>query len=908
MALRVLGPLEVGGPDGAIPLGGARSRALLSALAIRRGSACTTDELIDAVWGEAPPASASKLLQIYVSRLRKVLPTDLRIVTTPTGYALEIGPADLDAARFEAWLGEGRVALEAANPALAASTLTRALALWRGPAYADVRYQDFAGEEIERLERLRELALEARIDADLRLGRHAEILGELRGLVAAEPTSEQRAAPAMLAAYRTAGPPEALAIFARLRDAMSDELGEEPSQELQELRDRIARRDPGLALEPHDPAAAPQTALPVPPNALLGRERELAEVRALLSRPGVRFVSLTGAGGSGKSRLALEVARDLAGEYANGVAFVELASLSDPDLVPATIGRALGIESGADPMATLLDAVASREMLLVLDNFEHLLSAAPGLVRMLANAPRLVLLVTSRVVLHVTGEYVFPVGPLGEADAVALFGERAAALDPSFALDETTRPTVAAICRRLDGLPLAIELAAAGVRALGLPNLDARLASRLTALTAGPRDLPARQQTLRETLAWSVNLLDPRHADVLAALAVFPGSWPIDAAAAVAGADDDAIISLVDHHLVQAFDSDGERRLRLLETVRAFALELLGERRAATEAAMTQWMVHVVRLAWPGELAAPRLPGFRRIDAELDSLRDALRYAAADPNPENELVLASRTGHFWWVRGLLAEAREIYDGILARRGMVHTAAGIQTARAAAAVAWSMGDVDRAWTLGEQALAAADDLGDLVGRVDARNLVGAMATHRREFDVAESHLQEGYRLAEAAGNLEFAYLLLLNLGVNFLESGQFEEARQRFQAVLDYRSAEGQTEGVAFAQLNLGETALGAGDAAAAEVHFAAALEGFQVVGFKVRVANALQGLAAAEVRTGREAAAARHLGAAATLMADIGWRADGSAHEPETTSMAREMLGGELFNRYFNEGAAVAPE
>ncbi len=908
MPLRVLGPLEVGGPDGHVPLGGAKPRALLAALAIRRASICTTDELVDAVWGESPPASASKLLHLYVSQLRKVLPPDLRIVTTPAGYILELDPAEMDAVTFERWLGEGRAALGAANPALAASTLTRALALWQGPAYADVRYEDFAAEEVERLERLRELALQTRIDADLQLGRHAEILGELRGLVAADPTSEQLAGLAMLAAYRTAGPPEALAVFTRLRDAMSAELGEEPSQELTELRDRIARRDPGLGLDSQDAAAAPQGPLPTPPNDLVGRDRELVELRALLSRPGIRFVSLTGAGGSGKSRLALEVARDLAGAYANGVAFVELASLSDPDLVPSTIGRALGIEGGADPMATLLDAVGSREMLLVLDNFEHLRSAAPDLVRLLANAPRFVLLVTSRVVLHVSGEHVFPLAPLSEADAVELFAERARALEPSFVLDETTQPTVAAICRRLDGLPLAIELAAAGLRALGLPGLDKRLASRLTALTAGPRDVPARQQTLRETLAWSVNLLDPPDAEVLAALAVFPGSWPIDAAKAVAGADDEAIITLVDHHLVQVFDSNGERRFRLLETVREFCFELLGGRRAAAEVALTRWMVDVVMLAWPHEQSAPDLIGFRRIDAELDSLRDALRHAAADPDPTNELVLASRTWRYWWVRGLLAEAREIFDGILDRRGIVPTVDGIQSARGAASLAWSMGDTDRAWTLGEQVLAAAEALGDVVERLYARNLIGALATHRRAFEFAEAHLEEGYRLAETAGNLEFANLLLLNLGVNFLENGQYEEARQRFQAVLDYRSSEGQTEGVGFAHINLGEAALGAGDLAAAEVHFAAAADAFEVVGFKVRVANALQGLAAVEVRTGREVAAARRLGAASAMLADTGWGADGSKHEPATTSMARELLGDEAFERHFTEGATPAPD
>ena len=582
MELRVLGPLEVTDTDGPIALSAPKPRALLAAFAIGRGSTRSTDELIDALWGEAPPPSAVKLLQVYVAQLRKLLPADLSIVTRGAGYALETDPGSIDAVQFERLVAEGRDALRADNAALAASILTRALALWRGPAYADVRYEPFAQQEIERLERMREHALEDRIEADLRLGRHAEILAELRGYLARDPSRERLAGQAMLGAYRAGDAAAALAIFATVRDALRDELDEEPSGELTELRDRIARRDPTLALEPSSAASPRGSLLPVAPNALIGRARELAELRVLLGRREVRLLSLTGAGGSGKSRLALELARELAPGFANGAVLVELASLSDPDLVPATIVRSLGLDPGRDAQATLAGALAERELLLVLDNLEHLTAAAPALVALLARAPRLVVLLTTRVVLHVSGEHVHPVGPLHQDDAVQLFAERAWAQDPSFVLGEATRPTVASIVRRLDNLPLSIELAAARVRTLGLRELDARLASQLTVLGPGPRDLPARQQTLRETLGWSVRLLDPAERSLLAGVSVFAGGFGLDAAARVCldgdeGRAIDLLEGLVHASLVVAEERDGRMRYRLFETVREYASELLAQ-------------------------------------------------------------------------------------------------------------------------------------------------------------------------------------------------------------------------------------------------------------------------------------------------------------------------------------------
>ena len=903
MLLRVLGPLEVSGPDGPVALGAAKPRTLLAALAMHRGQAVDTDLLTDALWGEDAPASAPKLVQVYVSQLRKALPPSVAIVTTAIGYRLDVDPAEIDVARFEQLLADGRAALAAGNPALASSALGRALVLWRGPAYADVRYDEFARDEVERLERLRALALEERIEADLRLGRHAEILAELRGLLATDPSNERLAGQTMRAAYRAAGTASALEIFETVRAALAAELGEEPAPDLQELREQISRRDPSLALEP---VGELRTALPAPPNPLIGRERELAELRALLARPGVRFISLTGAGGSGKSRLALELARSVEVEYANGAVLVELASLSDPELVLPSIAQALGVEPGNDAFGAVTNALAAKELLVVADNVEHLREATPSLVRLLAAAQRLALVVTTRAVLHASGEHVYPVGPLVETDAVALFAERARANDPTFVLDQTSAPLIAAICRRLDGLPLPIELAAARVRALGLRTLEERLDSRLSVLTGGPRDLPARQQTMRETIAWSVNLLESRVADVLAALAVFPAGCTLTGAHAVAGASDEDMITLVDDHLVQATESDEGRRYRLLESVREYAYGLLGSRRSEVEGRLVTWMVGVMEEA-NLHIGVGIEGRMRRLDIELDTLRAALRHAATNDDPTDELALASVAWLHWWIRGLLAEGRAILDGIVARRGLVLTQDGIRTLLGAASLAWSTGDNEASTKAARQALDAAERIDAQLEQHLAHNLLGTVSASMGELDTAIAHLTRAIELSEAAGLDEFTNIAKLNLGSAYRASGQVDAGRRLLSEVLDYRRQEGSVSGVAFARLNLGDTEFQAGNLDAAEAHYVAALEGFRSVGFKVRVANSLHGLAAVEARTGRAESAARRLGSAAAVLGETGWAADGAELAPGATAAAREALGDETFERLFHEGASSSP-
>ena len=547
--LRVLGPLEIVGDEGVAALGAAKQRRLLAALAVAGGRARTIDGLVEAVWGDAPPASAKKLLQVYVSQLRKALPDGLAVVTLADGYALTTNGAVVDATRFEEW---GREAVEIIDddPSLATTLADRALALWRGAPYGEFVDDDVVRLEAARLDELRLIFIETRFDALLRLGRHEQVCADAIASLREHPLRERLQAIVMLALYRSGRQSESLQSFATHRALLADTLGLEPSADLRELQRRILNQDPTLLIEV---GTRPSVRLPTAPNALVGRDRDLDLIAELLARDDVRLVVLTGAGGSGKTRLAMESARRAAGAFARGAAFVDLVPLHEPGLVPGAISRAVGLPGGKTELS--IDELASfledDELLLVLDNAEHLRDAAPLFVELLSRAPGVTLIVTSRAVLHVSGEHVFPVAPLAVDDAVELFRQRALSLQPDAQLDGTNAALVREICRRVDGLPLAIELAASRIGMLAPGELLERLGARLGVLTVAPRYLPARQQTLRETIDWSVGLLADADRRALARLSVFPSGASLEAIETVCDAGLDAVSALVDHHLVQ---------------------------------------------------------------------------------------------------------------------------------------------------------------------------------------------------------------------------------------------------------------------------------------------------------------------------------------------------------------------
>jgi predicted ATPase len=630
-------------------------------------------------------------------------------------------------------------------------------------------------------------------------------------------------------------------------------------------------------------------------------------LRRLIERTEVRLISLVGAGGSGKTRLALALASDLADSFSDGVVLVELAAVRDPDAVVPAVAKALAVPESPDgsPIEAIAEAARGRELLLVLDNFEQVASAATDLVRLLGAAPGLTLLVTSRRVLHVSGEHVFPVEPLPEDDAVALFVARASALDVTVAMLPGEAAAIRTICRRLDGLPLAIELAAAQTRLLRPRQLAERLDAALTVLVGGPRDLPARQQTLRDTLNWSVGLLDREERSTLADLSVFAGGWSLTAAKEVVGADLHRLGALVDHSLLRhVFDGD-EPRFAMLETIREFASERLDERRATLERAHAD---HFVRVVESCELAGPEQPqALERIDRDRGNLQLALDYAAASPDVTLELRLVGALWRFWWLRGELVEGLTRLEHALARSDTPGGPLVAQVCRGAAGLAWNLGQAARAHDLAERGLHEAIASGDSVVAMACHTVLGLLARDDYAFDRARDHFQQSGAIATELGRPRDVATAKLNLGSVAFASEDYVTAQSLWEDVLGYNRAEEIDEGVALCQLNLGLIAYRQERLDAAHTLFSEAETLFSGLGFREHQAHALQGVAAVTVEGSAEDAA-RLLGQAARML-----DATGSGQSTFDTSLAeaaesraRTHLGDAAFAEAFATGKETA--
>ncbi|MGW7092121.1 AfsR/SARP family transcriptional regulator [Streptomyces sp. NPDC054874] len=702
----ILGTTRALRDDGtAVPLGGARLRALLTVLALRPGRTVPAGVLVDEVWDGDPPADAAGALQALVGRARRALGRSA-VESVEGGYRLAAPPDAVDLHRFERLAGEGSRALEDGDASSALALLGEALALWHGPALADL--PDRAAEA-SRWEARRLDARRAGFGALLALGRAGEALPELAVLCDAHPLDEPLQV-LRITALRDAGrPAEALAAYEEVRALLDDRLGTAPGPGLRALHTELLHQEPAAPPAPGPaprptPGAPPAVGAalspaPAPPGNLrarltsfVGRDSDIAALRDDLARS--RLVTLLGPGGAGKTRLSQETAEAAAESWPDGVWLAELAPVDDPESVPEAVLTALGARetvlrgagaeelratdrTAADPLVRLTEHCAPRRMLLLLDNCEHVIGAAAALAeRLLTHCPQLTVLATSREPLGVPGEFVRPVDPLPDPMALRLLAERGAAARPGFRTDAdgATAAACAEICRRLDGLPLAIELAAARLRMLTPRQIADRLDDRFRLLTNGSRTVLPRQQTLRAVVDWSWDLLDAAERAVLRRLSVFAGGCSLAAAEEVCAlpAPDDGVAvdsldvaallgSLVDKSLVVAAPGhDREMRYRLLETVGEYAAERL-EEAAERDAVERRHLVHYRELA---RITGPRMRGFGQREAiavfqrEYENIRTALRHAVAAREEHEALCIVLSMSWYWMLRDLRSDARQ----------------------------------------------------------------------------------------------------------------------------------------------------------------------------------------------------------------------------------------------------------
>jgi predicted ATPase/DNA-binding SARP family transcriptional activator len=847
MQFGVLGPLAVTTDAGEpVTVPGTKVRVLLADLLANRNRVVSADRLIDDLWGDDPPANAAGALQVRVSQLRKALndaepgARDL-VESRPPGYLLRTDAVDAD--RFAALA-------ESADPA----TLAEALRLWRGDPYADVADAEFVRAEALRLAEQRLAVRERLAQARLARGEHDLVAADLAELVAQHPLREGLRALHLRALYAAGRQSEALDSYADLRTRLADELGLDPGPELAALHQQILAQDAGLA---PPKTALIRNSLPAQLDELVGRAEALSELRGVLA--GRRLVTLVGPGGVGKTRLAVEAARQRGDAH-----LVELAALPVGDPEPAErVLTALDVRehpgAGTNAEDRLVAALRHRPLLLVLDNCEHVIEPVAALVaRLLRDAPEVSVLATSREPLGLTGELVFQVPPLALPDdaadldavrrsaAARLFAARAAQQQRTFRLDERTAPAVAHLCRRLDGLPLALELAATRVRALGLSGVVDRLDDRFRLLSTQQRDMPARQRTLTAVIGWSWDLLDPADRPVLARLAVFSDGCTFEAAEAVCDADLDVLARLVDRSLVVLDDEAAEPRYRLLESVAAFCLDRLDD----PDAARARHAAYYTELA---ERADPQLRGagqgewLRRLDAETANLRAALGHGGGDR-------LVNALTWYWFLRGRYTEAHralagagdagwragfallqgvpvkevELPAGVRGRVAWFIANALMERSELARATEWlaiAMDGADR-WTeaavLATRAMLAhaagdlaalerdsrrSDELfaaiGDHWGRLQANDWIGGLAEIRAEYDRAAALHAEGLRWAEELALWPHVGGKLSWLAWIAVQTGDYAQARELGERAYRMAAEQNSTAALAFAELSLG---------------------------------------------------------------------------------------------------------
>ncbi|HEY7199899.1 MAG TPA: BTAD domain-containing putative transcriptional regulator [Candidatus Dormibacteraeota bacterium] len=841
--IRVLGPVQVAREGQSLAIGGRRPRTALALLAIESGRPVSLSRLTSELWGDDPPPTAASSLHVHLSTLRRTLGARLR--TTPAGYVLDATDVEVDARRFERAVAGSRD--RDGDPGATSAALRGALAEWRGRAFEGVEPGAAIAAEAARLEELRLAAIEARVEADLALGRHAELLPELRGLLEANPTRERLAGQLMLALHRSDRGADALRVYDRVCEALDAGLGVDPGDELAGLAMAVRRGDPTLAR----PAPG---GLPLPISTFVGRMAELAELRALLGR--TRLLTLLGPGGSGKSRLALELARAAAPEHPGGTFLVGLGGLSVTDSVTRAVAGVLDARAAAG--APLVAAIARRlergRSLVLLDDCERLADECARLCAALAEAvPGLRVLATSREPLGVPGEVVYRVGGLDAADALRLLVERAAAARPAFRLDGGDADAAANICRYLDGLPLPIELVAARLRSLSVRELADHLLEHLDATAADRSGRPERHHTIGASIDWSHRTLDEEERRLFRRLAVFAGGFGMGSLEAVAGVEPAVarpsvvLARLVDRSLVEVALRPGEAaRYRVLEVVRQFAAERLSEagEDAAGRAAYAAWHADLAEGArqWGGDQQEAWL---HRVERDLDNVRAALAWYLGDGwDPDRALRMVAGMWWVWYVRGMIGEGLAWLRRVIAASApggpSVDRAAVLM---AAAAVARGQGDFADAAVLGAEALEVQRALGDERGQAAALNSLCITTTALGDLDAALAYAEESLRVIERVGVARGITTSRLNLGVVLRARGDLERPAALFEAARQGFTEHGDRRGAAAALCNLALLAHRRGEPDPAARHALDALAIYEQLGFDEGEADCLELLA-----------------------------------------------------------------
>jgi predicted ATPase/DNA-binding SARP family transcriptional activator len=852
-----------------VQLRGPRQLRLFALLALNANRAVLSDAITETLWGSTR-GGTGKSLQMTVARLRKALidagaDSKSPLQTVGHGYLLAIASGELDCERFAELTSTGRRALEANDPARAHQLLSEALALWRGPPLKEVAFDDFAQAEIRHLEELRLLATEMRVEADLMLGHHAELISQLSGLLARHPGRERLAGQLMLALYRCGRQTEALDVYQRLRVHLVDEVGLAPGPGLQQLQGQVLQQDPSLASPagPPSPGSARLSSdrddgagsnLPITTSSLIGRAQDIEDVSVLISGE-TRLVTLTGSGGVGKTRLATEVAHSVGSGWRDGARFVGLAPLLDPGLVAATVVTAVGLrtEPGTDALEQLAQELADRELLLVLDNCEHLVATVATIVELLLDrCPRVFVLATSREPLQLECEVLYRVPSLSippiddhrlplqqrmrqlhAAESVQLLAVRARERRPDFELTADNIASVVTVCRRLDGIPLAIELAVSRLRSISIEDLSERLDQRYGLLSDRSRRRAPRHQTLTALLDWSYELLPASEQRLFACLAVFAGGFVLNAVEQICATDDaprfeiaDQLGALVDKSLVQVDGRPGGFRYRMLETIREYAdskLTALGVSEVTRlQAAHRDHYLELAVNATAGFDTPNRRTLGDRLAIELDNVRAAERYSLQDPDPEPGLRLVMALARLSWHRGYEDENLRALTVHLARPEAAEPSRiRSEALRQAALIAPFAGSLEQAATFASEALAIGRTLGDPDLTARALNALGYLRHCQGDSGASLQALTEALELARELGDPGFTADALVMRGAALLECG--DDPSSSLSEALDLYRRAGDVAGTASALCGMGEVAEQAGDLPGARAYLQQAL-------------------------------------------------------------------------------------